>query len=299
MPTSKGLVFDIKRFAVHDGDGLRTTVFLKGCPLRCLWCQNPEGLKPQKQGVYLQNKCIHCRICSQFKNVRYEKDRPWFLDDRLDEAIESCPSQAIAYDAKWYDVKQLMEQIKKDEVFFRYGGGVTFSGGEPFLQFEFLKTMLMACKEAGYHTAIESSFYTSLDRVKEIVPYLDRIYCDMKVFDEKKHEQYTGVSNEKIKQNIAYLLQSEHKDKVIVRTPLIPNLTGTKENVEQIAKFLSGSYEGVHYELLNYNPLAPSKYAMYDGLEYSLKEAKPFTKEEMKQFRQTASKAEIKNIVME
>ncbi len=299
MPTSKGLVFDIKRFAVHDGDGLRTTVFLKGCSLRCLWCQNPEGLKSQKQGVYFKKKCIHCKICSQFDNIRYEKGRPWFMDDFPDEAIEACPSRAIMYDAKWYDVNQLMEQIKKDEVFFRYGGGVTFSGGEPFLQFEFLKKMLIACKKAGYHTAIESSFYTNLEQVKEIVPYLDRIYCDMKVFDEKKHEQYTGVSNEKIKQNIVYLLQSEHKEKVIVRTPLIPNLTGTKRNVEQIAKFLFGLYEDVRYELLNYNPLALSKYAMYDEFEYLLKETKPFTKEEMQQFRQIANKAGIKNIVME
>lgn len=187
MKASKALVFDIKRFAVHDGHGLRTTVFFKGCPLRCRWCQNPEGLETTRQVLYFKTKCIHCRCCQRFNEQIEYHDRPYFKENQNDftDVIKACPSGAIQYDSKEYDLDALLSKIKEDEVFYKHGGGVTFSGGEPFMQGDFLIEILKRCKEEKIHTAIETSFYTSLELIKKALPYLDLIYIDLKLFDEK------------------------------------------------------------------------------------------------------------------
>ena len=163
MTTSKYLVFDIKRFAVHDGKGLRTTIFFKGCPLRCRWCQNPEGLLPQRKPIYLENKCMHCRNCEKHGagKIVY-RDRPVFIDDDLDEIFKYCPTDAIQYDSSYYSLEELVDKVMEDEVFFKYGGGVTVSGGEPFMQQEKLIQLLKEL-HTKVHTAIETSLYTSLD----------------------------------------------------------------------------------------------------------------------------------------
>lgn len=302
MPTSKALVFDIKRFAVHDGDGLRTTVFFKGCPLRCKWCQNPEGLDPKREPIYMKSQCIKCGYC--LKNSMNEqvtwKDGPVFdrKKGNYDKIVDGCPSGAICYDSKYYTLDELLEKIKSDEVFFRHNGGVTFSGGEPFMQGKFLIDILKACKKEGINTAIESSFFTDLELVKEAAQYLDRIFADMKVFDEDNHKEATNQSNEKIKENIQWLLQSEHKDKVIIRTPLIPGYTANKENIAKISSWISNLYPDVKYELLNYNPLAESKYEM-TGRTFSLPHYKVFTKQEMDGFKACARENGIKNLIEE
>ena len=260
MTTSKYLVFDIKRFAVHDGEGLRTTIFFKGCPLRCRWCQNPEGLLPQRKPIYLENKCMHCRNCEkQGAGKIVYQDRPVFIEYDLDEVFKYCPTDAIQYDSSYYSLEELVDKVMEDEVFFKYGGGVTVSGGEPFMQQEKLIQLLKEL-HPKVHTAIETSLYTSLDLVKQAAPYLDQIYCDLKIEDDKAHREATGVSNTIIKENLAYLLTSEHKDKVIVRTPLIPGYTGDDDNIKSIASYLYSLYPEVRYELLNYNPLASAKY---------------------------------------
>lgn len=301
MKTSN--VFDMKRFAVHDGVGIRTTVFFKGCPLRCLWCQNPEGLLMKRQPIYVSDKCIHCRLCERYadEGQLVYKDRPYFEDDYQGDyhnVIDICPSGAIRYDSQEYSVEELFEKIKEDEVFFRNGGGVTFSGGEPLMQGEFLVDILKLCHEHHIHTAIESSFYGRRELVQEILPYLDQIYCDMKIFDEKDHRHYTGVSNDIIKQNITYMLTSSHRDKVTIRTPLIPHITATTNNIEDIVRFITSQYSHVHYELLNYNPLASAKY-QWINQDYPLKDAKPFTKEEMEQFYDIVRKNHLENLIIE
>ena len=178
MTTSKYLVFDIKRFAVHDGEGLRTTIFFKGCPLRCRWCQNPEGLLPQRKPIYLENKCMHCRNCEkQGAGKIVYQDRPVFIEDDLDEVFKYCPTDAIQYDSSYYSLEELVDKVMEDEVFFKYGGGVTVSGGEPFMQQEKLIQLLKEL-HPKVHTAIETSLYTSLDLVKQAAPYLDQMYCD-------------------------------------------------------------------------------------------------------------------------
>lgn len=301
MKTSKALVFDIKRFAVRDGHGLRTTVFFKGCPLRCRWCQNPEGLETTRQVLYFKTKCIHCRCCQQFNEHIDYRDRPYFKKNQNDftDVIKACPSGAIQYDSKEYDLDTLLSKIKEDEVFYKHGGGVTFSGGEPFMQGDFLIEILKRCKEEKIHTAIETSFYTSLELIKKALPYLDLIYIDLKLFDEKKHQKYTGVSSKIIKENIRYVLQSEHKKKVIIRTPLIPQITATDENLEAIVRYLVELDPNVNYELLNYNPLASSKYELV-GKEYGIDtNYKMFDEKQMQHFYDVALQANLKNLIRE
>lgn len=305
MKTSKALVFDIKRFAIHDGQGIRTTVFFKGCPLRCKWCQNPEGLSTKKRPIYFEKRCIHCQRCKQVANekqIEFKNDRPYFnlaYPSDFDNLIRACPSNAISYDSQEYDIDSLMERIKDDQVFYKYGGGVTFSGGEPLMQGEFLVEILKRCKQEGIHCALETSLFAPLELIKEVLLYLDLIYIDLKIFDETKHQKYTNVSVKPIKENIKYILTHKPKAKVIIRTPLIPTISVTDENIINIANYLKELDGNVNYELLNYNPLAPSKYELVD-LEYGLKgQYKMFTKEQMEHFYQIVYQTGLKNLIIE
>ena len=305
MKTSKVLVFDIKRFAVHDGYGLRTTVFFKGCPLRCVWCQNPEGLSFEKTPLYFENSCIHCKRCEKFSQenqMEYKNNRPYFnysYKNDFDNLIKFCPTGAIRYDSKEYTAEELLLKIKEDKVFFRDEGGVTFSGGEPLMQSDFLLEILKKCKEENISTAIETSFCAPIETIKKIIPYLDLIYIDLKIFDEKLHEKFTGVSSKLIKENIKYILENKYREKVIIRTPLIPNITAFENNLKNIANFISNIYKDVKYELLNYNPLASAKYPLVN-IEFSLdKNLKMFDKEQMKKFYDIVYSAGIKNLIIE
>ncbi|OCN05942.1 glycyl radical-activating protein [Erysipelotrichaceae bacterium MTC7] len=300
-----GNVFDIKRFALHDGHGLRTTVFLKGCPLHCCWCQNPEGIASTKQVLYFANSCINCKTClaysknggitSQEKGIKLcrEKTEDW------DTIINMCPTNALQYDSKTYTVNQLITELKKDLVFFQSDGGVTFSGGEPLYQAPFLLESLKACKQANMHTAIETTLYAKKEIIEEIFTYVDLIYVDLKILDSKNHQRYVGAKNDGILDNFRYLLTSIHKDKVIVRTPLIPQMTATKENIEQIAKFLFHLYPDVHYELLNYNPLAKAKYEYLDGTYCFSENPKPYNDEQLQKFYDIVLQQGIKHLIIE
>lgn len=305
MKISKALIFDIKRFAVHDGQGLRTTIFFKGCPLQCRWCQNPEGLAPNRKPIYFENRCIHCRLCeqnAQENQMKYENNRPYFhlkYNGDFDNLVRICPSAAIRYDSEEYDIEELMDKIKEDQVFFRDDGGVTFSGGEPLMQGNFLIEILKRCQEEGIHTAIETTMYASLDLIKKILPLLDLIYIDFKVYNEKEHERLTGVSSKLIKEHIQYILESEHKDKVIIRTPLIPSMTATDDNITNISNFLVSIYPEVKYELLNYNPLALSKY-QFVNMEYGVdQQYQMFNKEQMQHFYDVVYQTGLKNLIIE
>ena len=307
MTTSecRGNVFDIKRFATHDGKGIRTTLFLKGCPLRCVWCQNPEGLKKEPQVLYMENKCLHCGSCVQCAKhggvtikqqhvcLQREAQEDW------ERIVDACPTRAMQFDSRSYTVEEVMEELLKDEVFFQREGGITISGGEPFLQHEFLIEILKECKKKQLHTAIESSFYTNWEIIQQALPYLDQIYVDLKVFDSALHKSYTGVDNKQIKENIAFLLQSEKKDVVTIRTPLIPKLTARPDNIAAISTFISNCYSKVRSELLNYNPLAKAKYSYLD-MEYCFNEnPKLYTNEQMEQFYAIAQTHGIQQFIKE
>lgn len=306
MKASSGYVFDIKRFATHDGEGIRTTVFLKGCPLRCAWCQNPEGLHPIPQLLYMESKCMHCGSCAAAANhggVSMQEGRVKLVREAAENwegLIDLCPTGALRYDASRYRVADIMREIKKDSAFFRYGGGVTLSGGEPLLQPAFALEILKACKAEGIHTTMESSLFTPQETLRQLLPYLDHVYADLKVFDSAVHKAYTGVENAQILENIRYLLHSrEIRDRVTIRTPLIPEMTARRENIAAIAQFLHGCYEAVRYELLNYNPLAKAKYEYLD-MEYCFDEnPKLYTKEAMESFYRIARDQGIRNLIIE
>ncbi|MBO7704005.1 MAG: glycyl-radical enzyme activating protein [Solobacterium sp.] len=304
MPESEtALVFDIKRFAVHDGSGIRTTVFFKGCPLRCVWCQNPEGLEPERSVVYLSSRCVHCGICKSLAEegqLSWEKDHPVInrnSSGSFERITAECPSGALAYDCRAYTEDELMERILDDRVFFRESGGVTFSGGEPFYQGMFLIRMLEKCQKEGIRTALETSLYTSSKLLKAAIPLLDEAFADLKIFDEEAHRTYTGADNHVILSNMRILLESELRERVTVRTPLIPGITASEENIRAISSYISGIDPDVKYELLNYNDLAPAKYEM-TGKTWTLADhAARFSKEELKRFEEAAEQGGIRNLV--
>jgi len=301
----KGYVFDFKRFSTHDGKGIRTTIFLKGCTLKCVWCQNPEGISIKQRPLYFPNKCIHCNTCVHTaKNGGvYEHDGNIKLDiskdENWEEIIDACPAVALTMDSREMTVEEAIEEASKDEPFFKYGGGVTLSGGEPLFQHEFAIGILKGLKEKKIATSIETALNVKSEVVREAMKYLDHVFADCKIIDEEQHKKYTGVSNELIKKNLEILLTSDLKDEVVIRTPLIPGITTNEENIAGIAKFISGIYPDVHYELLNYNPLAEAKYDMVD-MKFCYEDNPPMYKDsEMRAFGKIATDNGIKNLILE
>ena len=226
-----GLVFDIKRFTIHDGPGIRTTVFFKGCPLSCVWCHNPESILPNQETM---------TKCTQF-------------DGRTIEREETI--------GRHYTKDELMEEILKDKLFYdESNGGVTFSGGEPLLQHDFLKEVLIACRANFIHTALDTSGYASEKIFQEIVPLADLVLLDIKEIDEARHFQATGVSNKPILRNLEWLSKSNIK--TILRAPIVPGFTFSEEYTESLKNFLQNiKAENIHeIDLLPYHATASHKY---------------------------------------
>lgn len=302
MESLTGTIFDVRRFATHDGDGIRTTVFFKGCPLLCAWCHNPEGISTKRRPLYFDKKCIQCGICLQISTGGGvgRADGKIFIDhtkaDDWDAIMKICPTGAIAWDSREVSVYELFGEVMHDEPFFKYGGGVTLSGGEPLLQPDFAEALLRLLQAQGVHTAIETALLVPTANLVKVLPHLSHVFADCKIFDEQEHIRATAVSNKLIKKNIQVLLTSDKKSDVTIRTPMIPEYTATEENVAAVATFLSEIYPEVHYELLNYNPLASAKYHLV-GREYCFKEnPKRFTKEQMNRFADAARAGGVKNI---
>ncbi|NLC96737.1 MAG: glycyl-radical enzyme activating protein [Erysipelotrichaceae bacterium] len=304
MEKSKdALVFSIKRFALHDGNGLRTTIFLKGCNLSCVWCHNPEGIELERKIQLSKKKCINCNRCVEIDtdNVIVQKEKYKEIINKIDvdykKYIDVCPSGAIDYDSKYYTSEELLEIVLKDKVFFKHGGGVTLSGGEALLQLDFVIDFLKKCNENNINTALETALNISTDKLKKVLPYVNTLYCDLKEIDLDKHYRFTGVKNKLILKNIEYLLTSKFAENIIIRTPLIPNHTATKENISKISRYISDIYPQVKYELLNYNPLGISKYIDL-GKKYPLKDNIPmFSKIEMEEFKDIARLNGITNLI--
>ncbi|MCD2348639.1 glycyl-radical enzyme activating protein [Clostridium guangxiense] len=300
-----GTIFDIRRFSTHDGEGIRTTVFLKGCPLNCIWCQNPEGISTKRRPIHFRNRCIKCGICVKLAknngvvfedgNIKLNVDR----EENWKELIDNCPSRALMMDSQIQTVDEVIKEVMRDKVFFKHGGGITLSGGEPLVQSKFAIELLKELKKLNVNTAIETALNIGTEVIKEVLPYLDIIYADFKIFDDNDHKKYVGVSNIKIKNNIKFLLQSEKKQNVIIRTPMIPGYTTSEKNIAEISRYISGIYADVSYEILNYNPLAEAKYPLVDK-EYCFKERHQlYSKEEMKRFGSVAKNNGIKNLIIE
>lgn len=249
-----GVIFDIKEFSIHDGPGSRVTVFLKGCPLRCKWCHNPEGLLPSPQLMHKKTLCCDCGRCRIPCNHEECK--------AFDRCIHACANGCLSVSGTSVSGDELAKRILKYKDFFKsLSGGVTFSGGEPMMQADFVCETVD--KLGGIHKALQTSGYTDKDTYKRVIDRFDYIMQDVKIADAKKHREFTGVDNARILENIEYLKSSGKE--FILRVPLIPNITDTDENLAAISRIAGDS----PVELLKYNVLAGAKYDML-GMEYTL-----------------------------
>lgn len=298
-----GKVFDIRRFSTHDGAGIRTTVFLKGCPLHCAWCQNPEGISLKKHLMYFESKCIGCGTCHRLapEQVNWEKNRPSFhygdTDKEWDLLIKACPGAALSMDCVDMTIDEVMNRICSDRVFYVHGGGVTLSGGEPLLQSKFALSLLQCCRNEGIHTAIETSAYVPSEVWQNMIPWVDTVFVDCKLIDNELHKKYTRVGNQRILENINWLLTSKFRAKATVRTPMIPGITATEENIKGISHFVVSLYKDVKYELLNYNPLAEAKYKLVDFPYCFTTSYQAYSRSEMRRFNEIARKEGVIHLV--
>jgi len=252
-----GTVFDIKEFSLQDGPGPRVTVFLKGCPLRCRWCHNPEGLSPKPQLMVKQNLCTKCGKCFQ------SCDHPECAG--LGRCLYACPNGLVSLSGQVYEAEELAEKVMKNADFYTMnGGGVTVSGGEPLAQADFVCALF---DRLPIHKAIQTSGYADNAVFQRVIDRCDYVMMDIKLADRELHKQYTGVYNDKILENLKYLKQSGKA--YVIRTPLIPDITDTQENLAAIQTLLGDS----PWEKLPYNTMAGAKYPML-GMQYGMEQEK-------------------------
>src|SRR6056297_2448740 len=276
---NNGLIYDIKKFSIHDGPGIRTTVFLKGCPLNCLWCHNPEGICPGTSFFYDEKKCLSClscvRHCPQDCIIINNRQIQIDLDQctQCNTCVSVCPSNALTRNGVYYSSEELMNLIKKDSPFYdESSGGVTFSGGEPLLQFDFLVDMLNKCKEHGINTTVDTSGYATINQFERIRAFTDLFLYDLKLADEAEHMQYTGVSNHMIMENLKFLLSQNAK--IWIRIPLIPGINDTQENIDATLSILKKSGFSGRIHLLAYHDLSTVKIEkMLEKLPQNIKKA--------------------------
>ncbi|MBN1300197.1 MAG: glycyl-radical enzyme activating protein [Melioribacteraceae bacterium] len=235
-----GLVYDIHRFSLHDGPGIRTTIFLKGCPLDCLWCHNPEAKSFEPQLSFNSNLCTLCGNCEKScpNNVHQIIDGKHIINFDLcrtsEECVENCPAGALSIIGYSESVEEIMETVNKDRKYFENsGGGLTISGGEPMAQFDFTFEILKRAKESGIHTAIETCGQSTEQRFMKVLPYVDLFLFDYKETDPENHKNYTGVSNKQILKNLELIL--ENGASVILRCPLIPGFNDNEKHFRGIA----------------------------------------------------------------
>ncbi|HUM04399.1 MAG TPA: glycyl-radical enzyme activating protein [Terriglobales bacterium] len=281
--TLTGLIFNVMRFALNDGAGIRTTVFFKGCPLNCRWCHNPESQSYSPEILYSLDRCLSCKdCCSACKTGALQWDgRP--VRDRsrctlCEACILACPADARKLIGKRISVSELMEVIARDQVFYEEsGGGVTFSGGEPLAQPEFLEAALLACHDRQLRTAVDTSGYVTPSVLSRIAGLTQEFLFDLKMMDDTKHRWFVGVSNEIVLHNLA-LLSREHPN-VKVRVPVIPGINDDDVNLEQSCRFLEQL--GLRQlDLLPYHEIGVEKYKRLDA-SYGMAGVKPPTAERM------------------
>jgi len=279
-------ITNISRGSLHDGPGIRTVVYFKGCGLKCKWCHNPETLKAKKQILYMPQKCIHCGKCIEVcpECHKIDGDDMVFLREKCvscGKCADSCPSLALTLCGDDKTSDELFSEIIKDKHYFdSSNGGVTFSGGECLLHTDFLVEILKKCKENGIHTAIESAFYVPWENVKKVIPYIDFVFADLKIPNGEKHKEFTGKDNSLIIENIKKL-SFIHND-ITIRIPVIPGVNDSEADFDGFSKILKTFGEGIKgVELLKYNNLAESKYQI-SGENYTKFSERPQTEEEMK-----------------
>ena len=258
-----GTIFDIQHFSVHDGPGIRTTVFMKGCPLRCRWCHNPEGLSKSLQLQFFEDRCIGCGLCGERKQ----------LSDS-----HRCPAEALQICGREVDEDEVINEVLKDKIFYSNNGGMTFSGGECLLQADFVASVLRKAKALGLHTAIDTCGYVSFEAFEKTLAYCDLYLYDIKCFTSTVHKAYTGVDNSLIIDNLKRLAETQ-KD-IWIRIPVIPDFNNSTEEMIQIAELISPMSSVKQVTRMPYHTLGASKYKTL-GLEYPFDTDKRISEREL------------------
>jgi pyruvate formate lyase activating enzyme len=275
---TEGTIFKIKRFSVHDGPGIRTAVFMKGCPLNCIWCHSPEGISSDIAIWSNHNLCIKCGECVKGcpENALSLVSDPVsrIMIDRSEctvngKCIEVCPTGAIQFTGFKISVSEIISEVEKDLRYYMVsGGGVTLTGGEPLNQPEFSQAILRLCHDLDIHTAIESSLFCESNILSGIIDYVDQFIVDIKIFDNETHIRYTGRSNDIIKENFRFI--AGQGKKIIVRIPMVENITNTEANIRSITSFVKSVRSDIEIEKIGYNPLAGNNYERL-GIPFLLK----------------------------
>jgi pyruvate formate lyase activating enzyme len=288
----KGRIFNIQRYSTNDGPGIRTTVFLKGCPLSCLWCCNPESQKSLIEVGHRDPLCNRCGRCIEFcgqkgqkaislnpdgKGVRIDRK----LCNNCGECIGVCAEGALVMQGRDVSVEEVFKEIKKDEMFYRNsGGGVTASGGEPLMQVAFVAALFERCHKAGIHTALDTSGHAPRSALKQVLAHTDLVLYDLKCMDNDESMAAVGQPNKLILENAEYVMKSAVP--VIIRIPLIPGITEKTENLRKIAEFVKRVNPSTPINVLPYHRLGVSKYRMMD-MDYKISELEPQSKERLAQ----------------
>ena len=277
-------ILEIQRMSTEDGPGLRTTVFFKGCSLKCGWCHNPESISPRPQIHWMADQCIACRTCLEVcpegalafnqKGSRIDRRRC----DGCGLCAEECPAAALDLLGRQWALNDLVAEVIKDRVYFeKSGGGVTLGGGEPALQPNFSRDFLKDLKNRGIHTAIDTCGMCSCDALQQLLPYSDLVLFDLKEIDPQKHEMLTGSSNRQILENLLFVgnsIQTGRLPKELwIRTPIIPDATATEENVRGIGRYIAANLDGQvnRWEICAFNNLCRDKYLRLD-LDWAYKD---------------------------
>lgn len=282
MDEVKGLIFDIQSFSVHDGPGCRTTVFFMGCPLRCEWCANPEGMQLKQRMIYRATKCVHqargcvrCAAACPWQAIGADKDSLLIDWNKCEactthECTRACLVEAMVVCGKWYTVADLMKILDRDRRYWSHNGGVTFSGGDALLQPDFLAAMLKRCRDAYIHTAVETSACFPREWFLTLMQQVDFAFIDIKHMDDGRHRDQTGCSNRQTLANVAALAATPWQGRLVVRIPVIPGFNDTDENIAATARFVKAA--GIEeINLLPFHRMGDSKWTQC-GLVYPYKE---------------------------
>lgn len=270
----EGLIFDIQRFSIQDGPGIRTTIFMKGCPLRCIWCHNPESQCYKRELIFFSQRCKGCgaclKVCSENVHIFNPTRIVQFENCTLcGKCIKNCFYDALKIVGDWRTVDEVIEEVEKDRQFYlSSGGGVTISGGEPMMQPEYVLQLCKALKSNRYHVAIDTSGYCPWGVFEKILPYVDLILYDLKHMDSNIHQKLTGVSNELIIDNLSRLMAYGEKLDTRIRFPLIPGYNDEDNNLNSISEYVL-KFGLRELDVIPYHPYGESKYTQL-GRNYSL-----------------------------
>ncbi len=292
----KGVIFNIQKFSIHDGPGIRTTVFLKGCPLKCEWCSNPESQEFSVQILWDDRKCdkqLKCMSVCEDKSINLVNNQILInpqLCTLCDKCIKACPNQALSLSGETKEVEDIVNICLQDKDFYEESeGGVTISGGEGMSQAEFLKDLVARLKKEKIHLAIETTGFVQTEVFKDLSNRFDLLLFDMKHHDSTQHKKYTGVNNELIIQNLRYAIQNNIN--TLVRIPVIPDVNNSLDDAEKFSKLLNKI--GVQrVQLLPFHQFGEKKYDMLNR-EYQLKEKKALYPEDLKDYQRIFIKHQI------